>query len=82
MVFCTYPNIFIGQESLFGAEPVLRLLCRFLKHLATSTTTAGVRQVTKTISSFNKTNTTGTQSWLRGLITERLAKRTDKREVG
>ena len=31
--------------------------------------TAGVRQVTKTISSFNKTNTTGTQSWLRGLIT-------------
>ena len=82
MMFCTYPNIFVGQESLFGAEPVLRLLCRFLEHLATSTATAGVRQVTKTISSFNKTNTTGTQSWLRGMIMERLTKRTDNREVG
>ena len=79
---CTYPNIFVGQESLFGAEPVLRLLCRLLEHLATSTATAGVRQVTKTISSFHKTNTTGTQIWLRGLITERMAERTDNRGAG
>ena len=84
MMFCTYPNIFVGQESFFGAEPVLCLLCRFLEHLATSTATAGVRQVTKTSHSRGQTgdkNNQQLQQNKHNRYTE-LAKRIDNRQVG